>query len=291
MSQIIATQCSACIAHDPSDLDHRELLERGYIIFPEVLSRDQLAAIHRELSPWLAATPRCEGDFYGWNTTRINSVLVKARSTHALALHPRILAAMDSILRPYCDWYQLNLSQVIRVHSGERQQFPHRDDDMWPCAKTHEYMVNVMWALSPFTAENGATLIWPTKHDGSPAAAPIAASMPAGSALIYLGSTQHCAGANRSDQPRTGLIFSYSLGWLKPYENPFLAYPPQVARTFPKALRDLIGYRIHRPNLGHYEGQDPSAALASGSRVLATRDALPPEIAAQLAQHYRSPKV
>ena len=267
----------------------QDLIEKGYVILPGLLSSDHLATINRELAPWLVATPRCEGDFYGWNTTRINSVLLKARSTHALALHPACLNVMDAILRPHCDWYQLNLSQVIRVHPGERQQFPHRDDDMWPCAKSHEYMVNVMWALSPFTAENGATLIWPHAHDHSFTATAIAASMPAGSALIYLGSTQHCAGANRSSESRTGLIFSYSLGWLKPYENPFLAYPPQIARTFPKALRDLIGYRIHRPNLGHYEGQDPSAVLATDSRVLATKDALPHSIATQLAQHYRSP--
>jgi hypothetical protein len=27
----------------------------------------------------------------------------------------------------------------------------------------------------------------------------------------------------------------------------------------PKSIRDLLGYRIHRPNLGGYEGQDPAA--------------------------------
>jgi hypothetical protein len=30
-----------------------------------------------------------------------------------------------------------------------------------------------------------------------------------------------------------------------------------VARHFPRRLQELLGYRIHRPNLGGYEGQDP----------------------------------
>ena len=30
-----------------------------------------------------AATPRCQGDVYGWSTTRFGSVLLKSRETHA----------------------------------------------------------------------------------------------------------------------------------------------------------------------------------------------------------------
>src|SRR3546814_9131987 len=57
----------------------------------------------------------------------------------------------------------------------------------------------------------------------------------------------------------------YSLGWLKPYENPWLAYPPEIARQFPESLQALIGYRQHRPNLNNYEGQCPSVLLRGGA--------------------------
>jgi hypothetical protein len=53
------------------------------------------------------------------------------------------------------------------------------------------------------------------------------------------------------------LIFSYCLGWLKQYENAYLTYPPEVARRFPQRIRELLGYRIHRPNLGCYEAAEP----------------------------------
>ena len=270
------------------------LRSHGYLIIERLAPVDTIMRINEELGPWLEATPHGEGDFYGWRTTRVNAVLYKSRTSHALLIHPTIIALMDQILGDHCDGYRLNLAQAVRLSPGERQQVPHRDDEMWPCPKHGiEYMVNVMWALSDFTADNGATLVWPRSQYRlmSRAANPqeaIAAAMRAGSALIYLGSTTHCAGANQTPNSRTGLIFSYSLGWLRTYENAYLAYPPEIARRFDRPVRELIGYRLHRPNLGHYEGQDPSVALSPHSRTLPMMDALPPAIAQELAQYYAS---
>ena len=75
------------------------------------------------------------------------------------------------------------------------------------------------------------------------------------------------------------MIAGYSLGWLKTYENQFLAYPPEVARHFPPRLAELVGYRQHRPNLGNFEGRCPSLLLGPANpwRRLAAADALLPE--------------
>lgn len=268
------------------------LRANGYVIFDRLLSDETVDRLSEELDPWFAATPRCHGDFYGWNTTRVGSVLLKSSSSHDLALHPLMLSIMDVLLGPHCHWYQLNLTQAVRLHPGLRQQVPHRDEEMWPCQKNGiEYLVNVMWALSDFAADNGATLLWPRSHFTRLSreldlAEATAAEMPRGSALVYLGSVTHCSGANRSDQPRTGLILSYSLGWLKPYENAFLSYPPEVAKEFPKALRDLIGYRIHRPNLGGYEIQDPAVLFRTASHSFPAVDATPAGIEHELREFY-----
>jgi ectoine hydroxylase-related dioxygenase (phytanoyl-CoA dioxygenase family) len=271
-----------------------QLRSNGYAIVESLAPDELIDQVCEELEPWFAATPTCQGDFYGWNTTRFGSVLLKSRASHALLLNELILSIMHEVLAPHCDWYQLNLSQAVRIHSGERQQVPHRDEEMWPCAKNGvEYVVNVMWALSDFTAANGATRLWPRSHlsdldrrvDLSSAAV---AEMPRGSALIYLGSLTHCAGANRSHAPRTGLILSYCLGWLKQHENAFLAYPPAVAKQFPAGIRDLLGYRIHRPNLGGYEGQDPAVLLETDSRALPAVDAVTPATALELLEYYNA---
>lgn len=275
-------------------LTHMDLLRaQGYVVFERLLSEETVEAVSRELEPWFAATPHCQGDFYGWHTTRFGAVLLKSRTSQALALHELMLSIMDEVLGPHCDCYQLNLSQAVRIHPGERQQVPHRDEEMWPCHKGRaEYLVNVMWALTDFTGVNGATLLWPRSQfhgldrDIDPCGS-VVAEMPRGSALVYLGSVTHCAGANRSTAARNGLIFSYCLGWLKQYENAFLTYPPEVAKHFPSALQDLVGYRIHRPNLGGYEGQDPSVLFKTDSHTLAAVDAISDATAAELQAYYR----
>lgn len=270
------------------------LRSNGYVILDNLVDSALMERVARELEPWFAATPRCRGDFYGWNTTRFGALLLKSLALRELVTHELMLAVMDEVLGPHCDWYQLNLSQAVRIHPGERQQVPHRDEEMWPCPKGGaEYLVNVMWALSDFTAENGATMIWPRSHfsalsrDVNPDRA-IVAEMPRGSALVYLGSVTHCGGANRSSQPRTGVILSYCLGWLKQYENAFLTYPPHVAAGFSKQLQDLLGYRIHRPNLGGYEGQDPAVLFETNSHALAAVDSISPATAQELQVYYRN---
>src|SRR3546814_8706858 len=81
---------------------------------------------------------------------------------------------------------------------------PHRDQDMWrgPVGEI-EYLVNVIWPPTEFRADNGATMMWPRSHGAQalapePETEPVAAEMAPGSAVVFLGSTLHGAGANRA---------------------------------------------------------------------------------------------
>ena len=103
-------------------------------------------------------------------------------------------------------------------------------------------------------------------------------------------SSQHPrAGGNSSSEVRRGAIVSYCLGWLKPYENQWLAYPPSIARNFDPELAALVGYAQHRPNLGNFEGQCPSLLLNDEipDRIGAV-DALRPDQAEQVAEFVRA---
>jgi hypothetical protein len=270
--------------------DARRLLADGYCIIPGLVDPAHIAALDADLADRFARTPFCEGPFYGATTKRFGRLL--ARSGHAAALvqHPRILGVAQQVLAPWCDRIQLNVAQAIAVHPGAPQQLPHRDQDMWQAPKGEiEYLVNVIWPLTPFTADNGATRVWPGSHgkaalDTLPSTDPVAAEMTPGSALVFLGSALHGAGANRTDTVRRGIVIGYSLGWLKPYENQSLAYPPAVARTFPPSLAALAGYAQHRPNLGNYEGQCPSVLLQERvPDLLGAVDALRPDQEAMIA--------
>ena len=94
-----------------------------------------------------------------------------------------------------------------------------------------------------------------------------------------LGATDvEVAHLGEAEDVRRGVVIGYSLGWLKPYENLWLAYPPEVARNFPPELAELAGYAQHRPNLGNYEGQCPSILLGEEvANYPQATDALRPE--------------
>ena len=262
----------------------QKLLEQGYCIIPALLPLEKIAALEADLSPVFSAAPFCKGGFYGERTKRFGSLL--RRSPHAadLVTHPVLLNMANAILGEACDRIQMNVAQAIEIHPGALAQVPHRDHDMWQGEKgKHEYLVNVIWPLSPFTRENGGTEFYPRSHGAhgitqSHPAPPVIAECLPGSAICFLGSTLHGAGANVSSAARRAVIFGYSLGWLKPYENLWLAYPPEIARTFSIELAGLAGYAQHRPNLGNYEGRCPSLLLSDDvSPLPGAIDALRPD--------------
>ena len=276
--------------HRPTDLRDislplaNELLAEGYCVIKNVVPRTLIEALDRDLWKDFEETPFCKGAFYGERTKRFGRLLSRSPFSAPLVQHPLVLEIVQRILSPWCDTVQLNLTQALALHPGAPPQFPHRDQDMWRGAVGEvEYLVNVMWPFTSYSRENGATIVWPRSHgpralDPTPMHNELAIELEPGSALLFLGSTLHGAGGNSTRNVRRGAIISYCLGWLKPYENQWLAYPPEIARSFDPELAALVGYVQHRPNLGNFEGQCPSLLLKDNapSRIGAI-DALRPD--------------
>lgn len=259
------------------------LREQGYTIIRRATDPDVVLGLANRLGDTFEETPFCRGGFYGEETKRFGGLLNRDPAVEDFVMHPLILGLAQEMLGDYCDTIQLNITQAIAVHPGALPQMPHRDQDMWGGPKGEvEYLVNVMWPLTPFRSANGATLLWPETH--GPAALeqpdyyadPIVAEAEPGDAILFLGSTLHGAGGNATAEVRRGMVIGYSLGWLKPYENQWLVYPPPVAARFPDALQKLVGYTQHRPNLGNVEGRCPSELLR-GALAGPAEDALRPD--------------
>jgi ectoine hydroxylase-related dioxygenase (phytanoyl-CoA dioxygenase family) len=249
------------------DRESAMLIRDGFCVIERAVDPAMVAALDGDLHDRFAATPLCQGDFYGARTKRFGALLTKSPRMAELVMHERILAMAEAALLPWCDRTALNLTQAIEIHPGALPQLPHRDQDMWGGPKgTLEYLVNVMWPLVPFVPENGGTRLWPGSHLDPDLAAldeadAIVPRVSPGDALLFLGSTLHGGGGNASTASRRGIVVSYCLGWLKPFELQWLVYPPAAARAFPPDLAALVGYAQHRPNLGNVEGQCPSVLL------------------------------
>jgi ectoine hydroxylase-related dioxygenase (phytanoyl-CoA dioxygenase family) len=248
-------------------LEHA-LKTAGCAIIEGAIDARLLQRIHGELDPWFATAPCGAGHFFGRRTKRFSGLFAKAPSTAALALHQAVLPAIEAVLlgpheAPSADCLQLNLTQAIEIGPGEPAQLLHRDDGLFPAPKTLELMADVMWTLDDFTLDNGATRLlpgshlWPRREIEQYEAGLVSAVAPAGSAIVWLGSLLHGGGENHSKRARRGVVMSYSLGWLAPAEKLLLSTPPESARLLPEKLQRLIGYQVHRPNLGWIEGRDP----------------------------------
>ena len=247
-----------------------EFLARdGCCVVDGLVSRETLARLESELAPWIRATACGTDDFSGRRTRRTGGLIARSATARELVQHPLVLGAVKALLEGTTN-FQLHLTQVIAIGPGEPAQLVHRDQwafDFFPFPRGYEVQCNTVWALSEFSERNGATRVVPGSHrledglrfsekDTEPA------EMSAGSVLFYTGSLYHGAGANRSEETRTGLNLTYVRGWLRQEENQYLAVPQELARELPESLLRLIGYARGAYALGYVDDlRDPLDAL------------------------------
>ena len=265
-----------------------EILNRdGGVIVESLLDAATVNRFNQELDPLLDAAKPDRGFlnpalewFFGKRTRHITAVASKSGVfVEEVLCNPTLLGVCDKILRPSCARYQLNLAHVLDRGPGAEAQILHRDGLVWVnFPRPHpELQIASMLALVDFTRANGATRLIPGSHQWELGRTPdesevVYAEMPAGSAVIYLGSTLHGGGANSTqDQWRRGMHLSYVLGWLRTEENHYLATPPEIARTLPRQAQELLGYAAHDAlamgggYLGALNLRDPADMLADGS--------------------------
>ena len=80
---------------------------------------------------------------------------------------------------------------------------------------------------------------------------------------------------------------SHALGWLRQKENQYLAVPQEMVRELPVKLQELLGYAIHRPNLGFVDGLDPKTTLRSDSDEFSGFEDFLPERYLPALEQYR----
>jgi len=255
-----ATSDSAAVA--------RRLLDDGYVVVTGMMDAAGLDAARTDLDHVLAATRTGRNAFEGFDTQRVYALFAKTRTFDQAATHPLLLAVLDQVLVHY----QLSAPVGIRIGPGEKAQILHRDDAIYPIPEPHPpLVVNTMWPLDEFTAENGATRFIPGSHAWAPGRRPAAddpveiAVMSPGSAMFYLGSLWHGGGANQTSAPRLGVILEYVVGWLRQQENHCLAVPRDIARELPERLQELLGYNIYPPFVGYVNGSHPRKVLSAPS--------------------------
>jgi ectoine hydroxylase-related dioxygenase (phytanoyl-CoA dioxygenase family) len=257
------------IKHLPASASAEEICaalgDDGCVVVDNVVRPEVMDEVARELRPFAENTPLGPDDFSGRRTRRTGGLIARSPKSRELVMHPVVLGAVGKMLG-HATSFQLHLTQIISIGPGEPAQTIHRDQwafDFFPFPRGYEVQCNTIWAMTDFTAENGATRVIPgsnhfddklrfTEADTEPA------EMSKGSVLFYTGSIYHGGGANRSKEIRTGINITYNVSWLRQEENQYLSVPLEIARTLPVDLLRLMGYRLGAYALGYVDDtRDP----------------------------------
>ncbi len=239
----------------------------GYTIVEDAIQPalvDALAAELLHLEECFRVEP-ARNAFEGEHTLRVYNLLALGPLWQQVPVHEQVLPVVEGVLDRGCLVSSLS---SITILPGETAQPIHADDQLIPLPKPHVATVcNSMWALTDFTAANGATRVVPGSHlaDASPDFGreheSIPAEMPRGSVLIWHGSLWHGGGANTTDAPRVGIAMNYCAGYIRQQENQQLGIPHEIAATFSPRLRELVGYGVYNALIGHINKRSPVEIL------------------------------
>lgn len=264
------------------------IMRDGGVIIEGLFDDATIAGIKKDLDPILDGVDTGHDAAFAGNKTKRASGLF-ARTDHmvTIAMNPLYRAVADLILNKPIDLFfgedtvpnpagkHIGGTQAIKIGPGQGAQPLHRDDGVWLWRHPsygREARVQIMVAISDFTAENGGTLVIPGSHLWDDNRKPkrheaVPTEMKQGSALIWIGSTYHGGGENTTaDSYRFGLSMGYDLAFLRQEENPFLTYSLDDIRKLPNELqRELDWSSEHFVGWVEVGGQitDPMDLLAS----------------------------
>ncbi|HAH80433.1 MAG TPA: mitomycin antibiotic biosynthesis protein [Gammaproteobacteria bacterium] len=261
-----SAEIPSCTVDAAPDEMYAILAEAGCLVVTGMATPADLQAVRSELDPYLQAA-KTEADdaeaFYPGHTRRVIALMHRSPTLCQLMTHPTVEHLGDRHLLENCAKWQLNVTAALEIGPGARDQILHREEDLYPywTPPRPNLILASMWAISEFTAANGGTLIVPGSHrwDADRVAKPneiVRAQMQPGSVLFWLGGTLHGGGANiTEDQWRYGVLFTYTLGWLRTEENQHLSIPIADVLALPEKTRTRLGFDMdyNGRGLGFYD--------------------------------------
>ncbi|MFV0459067.1 MAG: phytanoyl-CoA dioxygenase family protein [Actinomycetales bacterium] len=268
------------------------VIERdGGVIIRGFFDTATVAELRTQINEALAAVPYGQDDFSGSRTKRLYGIFAHTPHAATTVRHPLYAGVAQHFLNQEVPiWvgedaiamaptYGVGVSSIIDIHPGEGAQPLHRDDSVWQWRHPEGYRqarVQIMVAVTDFTAQNGGTMVVPGSHLWGDDRGPrldeaIPTVMDAGSALIWVGGTFHGGGTNSSDANRIGLTIGLDLGYLRQEENAFLTYPTEVVKSFDEDIQRLLGWSTCPPGTGFVARDgamaDPNFLLDDSAQV------------------------
>ena len=173
------------------------LKEHGYAIVDELAPPGLMDEIAEQMQSYVDNSMFGSDSFLGLTTKRTGALIPRSPAARRLITHPTALGTAAIMLQK-ASAFQLHLTQIISVYSGSPAQKLHQDEVAWdffPFPQDYDIQCNILWAMSDYNEEMGATRVVPGSHLGTRKKYDVsesgAAVMPRGSALFYTGKVFH----------------------------------------------------------------------------------------------------
>jgi hypothetical protein len=277
------------------NLQRRHLDEFGYCFIRDALTPDEVKAARDRLIEqaelererglaWLKdksgswiGSPR-EGP-PGWQGVRL--LLNKGEVFRKIVLNRQVHAMMAHAFRGA--EYHLSSMTGLIVRKGAPAQVIHSDQMMVPEITTVPYVNNVMFMLTEFTEENGATRLVPGSHkwgryppieirrdangtvDGinSEPIESVPAEAPEGVAMVFEGRLWHGQGTSNAEGVRYSMTNYYAQPFIRQQDNMAASIQADVYEKMSDELKALIGFKPVG-NLGYLDPAEPGGRVSMG---------------------------
>lgn len=257
-----------------------DLREYGYCLIAGALGGDLLGEVRARLEGQASAEGERAIDYANpghLDNQWVNMLINKGQVFQALVMHPLASRLMAHHLGEH---YLLSCCDAQIKHPGS-EAMPLHTDQWWmppPVVPGAEHVrpgdmtrsggvgldpvavepfiappaeANVMWMLSDFSEENGATCVVPGSHRSGLQPDPsvphkvatIAATGPAGTAVVFDGRLWHAAGANRTQQTRYGITCAFCGPQFRPLENYTRGLRPEVIERCSLEMLIRLGFK------------------------------------------------
>lgn len=201
--------------------EKQRLDENGYVAFPGLMTAEMVHSLCERTDALLADEVGSTGNaaLGERGTRRLFDLVNKGAAFDSIYIHPKVLAAVHHVLRRAFKLFSLNFRDAL---PGEGRQSFHAD---WLSTRQEGepfHVVNSLWLLDDFTADNGATRVLPGSHTlcmrpaerlGDPEADHPDQRLivePAGTVVVFNGHLWHGGTLNRTSGSRRVIHCSYT---------------------------------------------------------------------------------
>lgn len=250
-----------------TDLDQarRDLETCGLCLVGDALSEAEIAEARQRLVEQAAGEAAAGISYHDGGDAdgeaaqpnqRVWNLINKGEVFRRIAVSPRALGLVRALLGP--DILLSSMTANIARKGGVPMAL-HTDQGYVPVETPYPMVVDIAWMLVDFTGENGATRVIPGSHRWSRLPEPgrrydtIAATAPAGTALIFDGRLWHGTGANTTDQARYAVFTYFCRPFVRQQENFSLSISPETFERCSAELKSLLGFQVWH-TLGMIEG-------------------------------------